>query len=173
MTKQMIMLALALFMLCATVQAVDLNGTANVEELQQRLAELEATAQQTKTQVVTVRMDAETQKLFNNLEDKMADIVQKIDVFEERFVSLKTDMGNKVDSSASNIKSELEGKFNKKIDESQKETQDYTRLMTNPLRINLPNFALWLMVTAVFMLDRKSTRLNSSHIPLSRMPSSA
>ena len=24
-----------------------------------------------------------------------------------------------------------------------------------------------------FMLDRKSTRLNSSHIPLSRMPSSA
>ena len=26
---------------------------------------------------------------------------------------------------------------------------------------------------ALFLLDRKSTRLNSSHIPLSRMPSSA
>ena len=29
------------------------------------------------------------------------------------------------------------------------------------------------MATIASMLDRKSTRLNSSHIPLSRMPSSA
>ena len=37
------------------------------------------------------------------------------------------------------------------------------------------NFHLSLPVRAVTyaMLDRKSTRLNSSHIPLSRMPSSA
>ena len=30
-----------------------------------------------------------------------------------------------------------------------------------------------LMFTGVAFIDRKSTRLNSSHIPLSRMPSSA
>ena len=30
-----------------------------------------------------------------------------------------------------------------------------------------------LVVVTVFEIDRKSTRLNSSHIPLSRMPSSA
>ena len=38
-------------------------------------------------------------------------------------------------------------------------------------------FAIFLTISAVglgaMLLDRKSTRLNSSHIPLSRMPSSA
>ena len=39
-------------------------------------------------------------------------------------------------------------------------------------RINLPvGVLIWVMI--IPMLDRKSTRLNSSHIPLSRMPSSA
>ena len=33
--------------------------------------------------------------------------------------------------------------------------------------------ALTLQMILLFTLDRKSTRLNSSHIPLSRMPSSA
>ena len=33
--------------------------------------------------------------------------------------------------------------------------------------------AVFLVLTAFMMQDRKSTRLNSSHIPLSRMPSSA
>ena len=35
--------------------------------------------------------------------------------------------------------------------------------------------ASWVVqaVVLILMLDRKSTRLNSSHIPLSRMPSSA
>ena len=32
---------------------------------------------------------------------------------------------------------------------------------------------LWIKLSAIDALDRKSTRLNSSHIPLSRMPSSA
>ena len=32
---------------------------------------------------------------------------------------------------------------------------------------------VWAFVIFILMLDRKSTRLNSSHIPLSRMPSSA
>ena len=44
-----------------------------------------------------------------------------------------------------------------------------TRIFSNP------DFAttLRLFVLTVPLLDRKSTRLNSSHIPLSRMPSSA
>ena len=37
----------------------------------------------------------------------------------------------------------------------------------------LAAFVLGLFNTLVRPLDRKSTRLNSSHIPLSRMPSSA
>src|ERR1051326_8541345 len=36
-----------------------------------------------------------------------------------------------------------------------------------------PGRAFWYIVALAATLDRKSTRLNSSHIPLSRMPSSA
>ena len=40
--------------------------------------------------------------------------------------------------------------------------------LSKPVRI-----VLTLAITPIILRDRKSTRLNSSHIPLSRMPSSA
>ena len=42
-------------------------------------------------------------------------------------------------------------------------------------RKNNKNYGLWTLVSMLSkrLPDRKSTRLNSSHIPLSRMPSSA
>ena len=45
----------------------------------------------------------------------------------------------------------------------------------NSLNVRLPHVLDWLSANPVdaLCLDRKSTRLNSSHIPLSRMPSSA
>ena len=38
---------------------------------------------------------------------------------------------------------------------------------------NIVDHGIYFFVDGIDILDRKSTRLNSSHIPLSRMPSSA
>ena len=54
----------------------------------------------------------------------------------------------------------------------------FVEAMPSELRGLASVFVLWVLAIAGWMLyryvqDRKSTRLNSSHIPLSRMPSSA
>ena len=47
------------------------------------------------------------------------------------------------------------------------------RVLIDQLKSGLPARTLMLAIEGGHAADRKSTRLNSSHIPLSRMPSSA
>src|ERR1051326_9215139 len=48
-----------------------------------------------------------------------------------------------------------------------------TLIVDRPKQVRIRVLAPVVSTTVVDMVDRKSTRLNSSHIPLSRMPSSA
>ena len=49
----------------------------------------------------------------------------------------------------------------------------YSDWIKDPYRVNIPGGESLIVVKKRAVSDRKSTRLNSSHIPLSRMPSSA
>ena len=52
--------------------------------------------------------------------------------------------------------------------------RDKAQIMpTGDTALNILGFSTQVPMNAVYITDRKSTRLNSSHIPLSRMPSSA
>ena len=152
MVKHLVMLALAIFLVSASVQAADINSTVTLAELQQTLDDLEAVTQTVRTDIVTVRLDMETQQLFTKLDAKMSAMEQRLNVFEERFISLKGDISDKIESSSQLTISGVNTATDTKINESHTETQRYVRDMTNPIRINLPNLALWLMVTALFML---------------------
>jgi len=152
MVKHLIMLALAIFLVSACVHAADANTAITQEEMQALLAEIRGSAADAKTEIVIARMDTEMRDLFNKLEGKMTSVEQKVTTFEERFVAMKNELSTKIESSATLTETNIETKMNTKISESHTETQQYVRDMTNPIRINLPNLALWLMVTALFML---------------------
>lgn len=156
MARQLIALAFALLVISVGVYGEDVNApvaaTPTTAELQAMIAAIQAQSAIARAEIVTVRMDAETSQLFDRLEDKMLAIEQKLTVIEDRFMQLKNDMSDKIDSSATNTTQVIDASVNEKIAELNTETKQYIRDMTNPIRINLPNFALWLMVTAAFML---------------------
>lgn len=147
---------IALFMLlfAGMTFAEDTNASepASSEELQQMILNLRNEMQQMRSQVITVRMDEDTRQLLTILEDKIISMEQRLDQIDQRLLGLKNDLENKIDSSQENTVSLLEAAINKRVGEAVAELKEHTRLMTNPIRINLPNFGLWLMLTAAFML---------------------
>jgi len=121
-------------------------------ELQQMIADLKGEVAQSRAQIVTVQIDQSTQQLLQVLEDKMVAVEQKLDKVEERFLTLRKELSDKIDNLEKVVVAQVETNTNVKIDEAKKEIEDNTRAMTNPIRINLPNLGLWMMVTAAFML---------------------
>ena len=158
MIKKFCVVVLAFMFICAGVYAADINATdgsmaaITPDELAAALAKLQAETAAARAEIITVRMDDETRQLFARLEDKIMLLEQKLIVIEDRFMLLKNDLSDKIESTAASSASLISSDNSKQIAELNKETKQYVRDMTNPIRINLPNFALWLMVTALFML---------------------
>ena len=63
--------------------------------------------------------------------------------------------------------------FQKAASETMRDIVNFHDKLLLPIIIAISVFVLFLMVYACIRLDRKSTRLNSSHSQQSRMPSSA
>jgi len=157
MIRQISAFTLAFLFICAGVYANDTNDTESFttitsEELAIALAELRLETQTARNEIVTVRMDSETQQLFARLEDKMVLFEQKLIIIEDRFMILKNDLADKIDTSAAKTTSDISIANNKQIADLTTAFKQFVRDMTNPIRINLPNFGLWLMVTSAFML---------------------
>jgi hypothetical protein len=150
-----VVLVVGLFAFC--VNAQDANVTLQqlheeMQTLQQLTAQLNKQLQEPHVQVVTAQFDAQSLQILQQLGDKMAILEQKQSLIEERFAALRTDLSNKSDESKIAVINELTTKINAVVGDSAESTKQYMKDMTNPIRINLPNFGLWLMVTAAFML---------------------
>ena len=147
-------IALFMFLFAGMAFAEDTNasGEPSPEELQQMILDLRNEIQLVRSQAVTVRMDEDTRQLLAILEDKIINMEQRLDQIDQRLLTMKSALVDKIDSSQAGTVSLLEAAINKRVGEAVAELKEYTRMMTNPIRINLPNFGLWLMLTAAFML---------------------
>ena len=153
-----ILMAFALVLICNCAFAYDSNASVTAGQMQEiiasmnttLLAEMRMSIQELRSQPVP--LDTTTLQTLDRLDGKLTALEQKFSLFEDRFVALKNELSDKIDISATLTSTTIESKTNARIDASTAAINKYTRDMTNPIRINLPNFALWLMVTSAFML---------------------
>lgn len=146
------------FVLLFSVNAYsqDTNVTdATIEEMQaeiNNLKQLLIEAQQIQRQIVTVQVDEQTRQMLQEMKDKMASFELTINGFQERFTRLREEVNQLMIAKKRETVAEVNAYTDKKIEEQNEIVTDTIYAATNPVRINLPNFALWCMVTAAFML---------------------
>jgi len=134
--------------------ANDVVAAAEVlEQLRQAQNQLDQVQQaMSQPQIVTVQIDSQTQSLLKELQGEVSSLKQEVASYQEKFTRLRDEITAKMESEHDVLEGQINAHTDQKSAELFESIKEYMRYATNPVRINLPNFALWLMVTGAFML---------------------
>lgn len=114
-----------------------------IEELQRRLDS---------PQVVTVQLDTEMRDVIREMQGQLSELSREISSFQEKFNRLRDEVITKFEAGQDSLYIQIMKDVSIQLTAQTKEQNDYVKYLTNPIRINLPNLGLWLMVTGLFML---------------------
>lgn len=155
------MLAALLLLLCGFCYGQDINATdVDVQDLMRQLEESRGELDEVKEalrtlsapQVFTVQLDDELRNKLNLLQGRLETVDATLGQYQEKFTRLRDDLGAKIEDEGARVKKEVVSDVEDRMavqTTAMKGHMDYTM---NPVRMNLPNFGLWLMVTGLFML---------------------
>lgn len=144
--------AVFVLLLCSLVSAVDLN-TMSTSDVQAYIQALEAQKNlQQQPQIITVQMDAKMQTTIDKLEASMQSMERSNEQLNSRFAELATKQTSGMETLEGNIKKFVELEMDSQLAFYMEETKEYFRVMTNPIRMTLPQVAMFAILSAIFLL---------------------